>query len=148
MTTTLPTPGPQQPINDDAARMLVFDQIIGSDIRPGQPDTHIWNGDWHQELQTAAARWAPTGSQHTTIRARRLAAAVRAAIYLLHAALSLTAGYATYQATAPHLPVINANTAWFPGLVALLAVGLGLDPLIGRALKALGAPASNTKEAA
>jgi hypothetical protein len=51
--TTIPTPGPQQPISDAEARMRVF-QITGSDI------DSVWTGDWHQALKTAAARWTPT----------------------------------------------------------------------------------------
>jgi hypothetical protein len=48
--TTIPTPGPQQPISDAEARMRVF-QTIGSDI------DGTWSGDWHQALKTASARW-------------------------------------------------------------------------------------------
>ena len=51
MATTLPTPGPQQPLTDDEARLAAF-QILGSDIE------HTWTGNWHQTLQQTAARWA------------------------------------------------------------------------------------------
>jgi hypothetical protein len=39
---------------DTEARMRVF-QIIGSDIYPDAPAA--FTGDWHQALQTTAARW-------------------------------------------------------------------------------------------
>lgn len=64
MATTLPAPGPQQPIDDDEARLAVF-QIVGSDI------DHAWTGDWHHTLQTAAKRWTPTRRQRITRRIRR-----------------------------------------------------------------------------
>lgn len=143
MATTLPAPGPQQPITDDTARMLVFDQIIGSDIQPGQPDTSVWNGDWHQALKTASARWTPTRRQRITIRARRLhhtRADIRAAIYLLHAGLSLTAGIGAGLATAPYLPtvpVIDANAAWFTGEFTAIAACAALGPAVDKLLRAL-----------
>ena len=67
MATTLPTPGPQQPISDAEARMRTF-QIIGSDIPPG---TAAYTGDWHEALKKTAAHWAPTRRQRIARRIRR-----------------------------------------------------------------------------
>lgn len=64
MATTIPTPGPQQPLTDTQARLLA-EQILGSDI------DHTWTGDWHQTLRTAAARWTPTRRQRIVRRLRR-----------------------------------------------------------------------------
>ena len=51
MTTTTPTPGPQQPLTDDQARLAAL-QIIGSDL------TDVWTGDWHEALRAVSAIWS------------------------------------------------------------------------------------------
>lgn len=140
MATTLPAPGPQQPIGDDQARLFV-EQIIGSDI------DHAWTGDWHHTLQETAARWAPTRRQRLTSHARRV---VRAVIYLLHTGVFLAAGYVAYRVTLPylpHVPVVDLSAAYLAGSLTGIGVGLALDTAVGKLLRAVNAaPAPNTPE--
>jgi hypothetical protein len=77
---------------------------------------------------------------------RHTRTAARAAIVILHAALFVAAGIAVYIGTRAHLPVVptplgDIPTAGIGGIGAALAVGLGLDPFVGKALTALRGPA-------